>query len=408
MKKFLILLLVLFCIGCSSNIVKQEETSDTKEDSTKFIDPISDDALFSYLNDETKTILKNANDGDVDNTVLNNLGKTIPEYSFQSYDGLNINLSDYKDKKVIFEVVSTTCSHCMQQAKLYNEQIVDSLNDIIFMQYFINGDSDSINSFYKEIGEEVPSNEIILFKNQEFTDYIVSNCNFEATPTFYFFNQGSLSFEFVGTINLEAFEKLYSVAFENAITLDNLVDNEGVSIFKYQRSVDDVKDDLGEDNIAKISELDNDGKTLELTLKNIGKTFDFYNQLDDESNYTSEVTFTNYINGDVMIVMINEYDEEILSMLNTFYNNNKDISLIVVNMSDSNNINMANYLYAPVASIMNQVPEILNSGKLGTYPSCVFIKDSIITGVYSNIDSLDNLLKAKNLFLTDESIAIVK
>ena len=413
MKKILIILLTLLLVGCSTNGDSNKNggsnpDSDSNPD-YNFINPVSDDKLFSYLNEETATLLKKANNNtDVDNTALNNVEKTMPSFSFTSYDGLTINLDDYFDKKVIFEVVSTSCSHCMTQAKTSNQSIVDSLDDIIFMQYFINGTNDSIDSFYKEIGESVPSDEIILLENEEFTEYIQNNFNFEATPTFYFFNDGNLSWDFVGTLTLDAFNNLYSVAFENALDINDLVDTNGESIFTLIRGVEEVENDLGEENYNKLVSLDNDGKTINLTLNNIGKTFDFYNQLDDESNFTSEVTWSNYVKGDVAIVMINDFDEEFLDTLNTFDNSNSDISLIVVNMSDDNNINMAKILNAPLVSIMNQVPEILNSGKLGTYPSCVFIKDSIITGIYSNVESLDKLQYAKDIFLGDNSIALIK
>lgn len=407
MKKILVLLLVLLCFACSNNNDESKETANTE--TLKFIEPVSDDKLFSYLNKETAALLKKANDNtDVDNSTLNNIDKELPSYIFESYDGQTINLVDYVDKKVIFEVVSTSCSHCMQQAKTNNQNIVDSLGDVIFMQYFLNGSVDTINSFYKEIGESVPSDEIILLENKEFTEYIQANYSFEATPTFYFYNNGTLAWDFVGTINLEAFNNLYAVAFEDALDINKLTDENGVPIFEYQRDLEDVKNDLGEDNYNKLVSLDNDEKTINLTLNNIGKTFDFYNQLDDESNFTSEVNFTDYTKGDVMMVMVNEYDEEFLTMLNDFYKDNSDVSMIVVNMSDDNNLSMAKLLDAPLVSIMNQVPEILNSGKLGTYPSSVFIKDSIITGIYSNIESLDKLQYGKDIFLGDDSIAIVK
>ena len=413
MKKLLIILLTLLLVGCSTNRGSNQNGGSNPDSGSNqtynFINPVSDDKLFSYLNKETAVLLKKANDNtDVDNATLNNIGKTLPSFSFTSYDGLTINLDDFANKKVIFEAVSTSCSHCMGQAKTNNQSIVDSLDDVIFMQYFINGTNDSVDSFYKEIGESVPSDEIILLENKEFTEYLQNNFKFEATPTFYFFNGGILSWDFVGTLTLEAFNNLYSVAFENALDINQLIDENGVSIFNYQRSVDDVKNDLGLDNYNKLLSLDNDEKTINLTLNNIGKTFDFYNQLDDESNFTSEVIWTDYTKGDVAIVMVNEFNEEFLNLLNDFYRDNSDISIIVVNMSDDNNLSMAKLLDAPLASIMNEVPEILNSGKLGTYPSCVFIKDSIITGIYSNIESLDKLQEASNMFLGDNSIALIK
>ena len=124
MKKLLIILLTLLLVGCS--------TDSGSNQTYNFINPVSDDKLFSYLNKETAALLKKANDNtDVDNATLNNIGKTLPSFSFTSYDGLTINLDDYSNKKLIFEVVSTSCSHCMRQAKTNNQSIVDSLDDVI-------------------------------------------------------------------------------------------------------------------------------------------------------------------------------------------------------------------------------------------------------------------------------------
>ena len=80
----------------------------------------------------------------------------------------------------------------------------------------------------------------------------------------------------------------------------------------------------------------------------------------------------------------------------------------MINTSDKDNEKIADELKAPLASIMNKIPKFLDSGELGNYPSVLFVQDSIITGIYSNFDTIDNLNSAKELFLGTDSIAVTK
>lgn len=155
--------------------------------------------------------------------------------------------------------------------------------------------------------------------------------------------------------------------------------------------------------------LDNDEKTTYLTLKHIGQTFDFNNQYNDESNFRSEIDFNvDYTNDQIAFIMMSGYDEELINTINSFYETNKDIKVFVINTSDKDNEKIADELKAPLASIMNKIPKFLDSGELGNYPSVLFVQDSIITGIYSNFDTIDNLNSAKELFLGTNSIAIAK
>ena len=401
MKKIiLVLLLILF--GCSNTETTNELT---------YIEPVKEGKLFDFLNADTKALLKDVNNGqDVENTTLKNLGKDLPDYDLDTINGDVVKLSDYSNSKLVIEVVSTYCSHCKEQALNNNPYIVSNHSDVTFITYFVNGDIDSVNAFYKEIGVEHNNpNELITIKNERLNDYMSQNYSFNATPTYYFFNKGKMTWCNVGTIDKEDFESLYEFAFNTKFDTKDLTTDDGTSIFDYIRSIDDVKNDIDEDKYNKLVSLDNDEKTTYLTLKHIGQTFDFNNQYNDESNFKSEIDFNiDYTKDQIAFIMVSGYDPELIDIINSFYETNKDIKIFVINTSDKDNEKIADELMAPLASIMNKIPKFLDSGELGNYPSVLFVQNSIITGIYSNFDTVDNLNSAKELFLGSDSIAIAK
>ena len=401
MKKIiLVLLLILF--GCSNTETTNELT---------YIEPVKEGNLFDFLNADTKSLLKDVNNGqDAENTTLKNLGKDLPDYNLDTIDGDVVKLSDYNNSKLVIEVVSTYCSHCKEQALNNNPYIVSNHSDVTFITYFVNGDIDSVNAFYKEIGVEHNNpNELITIKNERLNDYMSQNYSFNATPTYYFFNKGKMTWCNVGTIDKEDFESLYEFAFNTKFDTKDLTADDGTSIFDYIRSIDDVKNDIDEDKYNKLVSLDNDEKTTYLTLKHIGQTFDFNNQYNDESNFKSEIDFNiDYTKDQIAFIMVSGYDPELIDIINSFYETNKDIKIFVINTSDKDNEKIADELKAPLASIMNKIPKFLDSGELGNYPSVLFVQNSIITGIYSNFDTVDNLNSAKELFLGSDSIAIAK
>ena len=405
MKKVALILLIFLLAACNTN------SSDIKNDTEtlEFIKPIEDKEIFSYLNDDAASILKSANSGkSMSNKALENLGKTLPDLTLKTIDNKEVKLSDYQNQKLVIEVVSIYCSHCKDQTYKYTDEMLDLLDGVTFIQFFIDGQEDSIKSFYKEINKDIDSRVLVCTKDDDFNAYLKNTLDVDATPTFLFFNNNALSFFKVGLLDIESFNNLYDVAIENAFDISNLTDSEGNSIFTHIRTSDDVLKDLSEDSYNKIKTLDNDDSTVNLTLNNIGKAFDFTNQLDDESSFTSEVNFIDYINSNLMIIRVSEYDETFFDLLNEFYKENKDVKMIVINMSDEDNQKMADKLDMPFCSVLNQIPEKLNEENLGTNPACIFVMQGIITGIYSNIDSLDDLTLAKNTFLTDQSIALVK
>ena len=404
MKKILTILMLFLLCACN-----EKELIDDNIENNNFIEPVSEIEVFEYLNDDTYNLLYKANDYEILDTIsLKNLGKDLVDYTLYDYYGNVVNLNDYKDTKLVIELVTSNCSYCKNEAMTYIDDLKEGLGDITLIQYFMIGDSDGINSFYKEIEKDIPSNIIVIPCVKDFSSLIQKTYDLKATPTFLFFTNGKLSWYRVGLTSTNELNMFYDIAFENALDLNALVDKEGKSIFSYLRTSEDVKNELSDKNYQKLLDLDNDEYTISMTLDNIGKTFDFYDQLDDESSFTSEVNFLDYLDSDLMIVFVEDLSGEQVLMLNSFYQNNKDIEIIVLDTSDEDTKEKADKLDAKVVSIMNQIPSFLNEIDFVAYPSCLYIKEGIITGVYSNIESLEKLEESVDIFLKDTCIALTK
>ena len=406
MKKILIILSILCLFACSNKQETPDNENDSDTNTTSYIEPVSETDIFSYLNDDTKNLLYKANGNEnVGTEFLQILGKNIPDVTLTDYNGNSIDLSSLNGK-VVIEVVATYCSHCKEQSKTNNVALANALGDVTFVQYFANGDKEMIDAFYTEVGESIPDNIIVVPKNEELSNMLEKQYSLSATPTFYFFNEGSLTWAKIGQTTVDDLSLFSDIAFNNALDLNNLVDDNGTSIFDYVRDQSDVKNDLSNENYLKLADLDNDGDTILMTLNNMGKMFDFTDQLENESDFTSEVNFLDYTNSELMIVYVYNYDQNAVDLINEYYKENSDVSLIVLNASDEDNDVLANQLEPKMVSIMNQIPAILNDYSFSSYPSCIFVQDETITGIYSNIESVESLKNAKDIFLGENSIAI--
>lgn len=404
MKKLLVSLLLILLTACSAQAIDDKPIPEIKE----YIEPSSDVEIFDYLNKETHDLLYKANNNeDIKAYILEYLGKDLVDYTFTDYYGNQYNLGDFSDKKLMIEVSANWCTHCMKQASEYNDDLLANYQDICIIQYFNEGNKELIDAFYKEIGKPIPSNIIVVPEDEMFSNLLLSNYNPMYYPGFLLFNEGKLTFMRIAEFTKEEMDLAYDVAYNNALDLNKLTDENGKSIFTYRRSTNDVKEDLSEENIHKLEQLDNDHYTVNETLKFMGRKFDFYNQLENDSNFNAETNFLEYEDKNLVIVYLYEPDEQSIQLINDYYDGHgEDISVVVLNTADLGCEKMAEQISPPVISIMNQVPEILNDINFVSYPSCVFVEKGTITGTYSNIENIEMFNKATDMFIGDNSIAL--
>lgn len=410
MKKIIILLLVFLLCGCGNQSENTDNDSNTIE-TNKYIEPINEIEVFDYLNDDTKGLLYTANDdSDVKTYILSYLGKELIDVSTKDINGNTINFSDYKDSKLIIEVMASWCEHCKEQTKSYTSEIIKNHPEITFIEYFNEGDVDEIKAFYKEIGEDIPNNLIIIPHDDNVSTLILANYSPKYYPGFLFFNNGILTWCRIADLKEESLDKVYDIAFNDGLDLNDLVDEKGTSVLSYAHLKEDVIDSISDENKERLSSIDNDDYTTDLTYNFIGKTFDYSDQYDDDSTFSQEVSseeFLNYEDEDTVIFYIYGYSSEQIQMLNDLYNAHSEVKMICVNASDEDNEKIADELNMPLVSIMNAVPRALNDLTCSNYPTALFIEKGTITGVYSNVN-ITGFNDALGIFFGDNSIALVK
>ena len=215
MKKLLILLLALCMLGGCS---KQEAPIDDETDKTVYIEPVNDVDVFGYLKKDVYDRLYKANgDKEVESYLLEYIGNDLIDYELTDIDGNTFELSDYKVSSLIIEIAGNWCSHCKDQALQYTDELLEAYPDLVFIQYFNEGDADEIKAFYAEIGHPMPENVIIVPEDNEFSSRLLSSYNPKFYPGFLFFKDGKLSWIKTSSLSREEMDLCYDVAFNNVL-----------------------------------------------------------------------------------------------------------------------------------------------------------------------------------------------
>ena len=102
-----------------------------------------------------------------------------------------------------------------------------------------------------------------------------------------------------------------------------------------------------------------------------------------------------------------------LEFINSLINSNSEYTYIVVlveGLEGSSKIyKQINYkLNCPVVSVLGYLPDAFYPIGMANYPSAIFIKKGIYTGIYSNIESISKFNDALDLFLSDSCLALIK
>lgn len=169
-------------VGCSTPKVEDtdkeavEEITDNKE-------LTAEDILLTY-NEEGMTYLRaNYPDNDLMTLALKNIGNEISDIKLKSIDGKEVNLNQFKGKKVIFEIVQDSCSYCKENEP-FVEKVLKDYDDVVLVAVFENSSVDGIKDYYKELGIELPNN-VWLDENKDLvTEFSLAN-----TPTMVFVDE---------------------------------------------------------------------------------------------------------------------------------------------------------------------------------------------------------------------------
>ena len=411
-KKILLILLILSCLSCGKhdNEMKQEVEIETINE---YIDPVRDIFLFDELDEKLRNRIKTANNNkEFNNYQFQMLFRDIYNKPLVDIDGNTINLVDYK--KLVVEVVSVKCSHCKKQIEKIDSFLRD---DITFVQYFNIGNKEDIIKFYNEAGVVMPENVIIIARDNEFKKYLIDELKLEMYPSLLTFKDNRLSFVVQGETYGDTIDYIYDIGFDNILTKDDLTDKDGVFLLDKTYSFDDVKNSISRDNMERLQMLDNDGKTVDMTISVIGSKFDFKTMSNSDSKvYIKEVDDFEYYRDKKLVIIYtylkDENDVEKIEYINNLIDQNKGYEYIVAlseGLESSSTIleNMDVRFDCPVVSLSARVPDDFSRMGYISYPSAVFVDNGIFTGVYSNIQQ-DAFKNALEWFLSDKSIAYKK
>ena len=407
-KKFFLLFLLLFC-GCS------KKEAETVIETEEYIAPVRNVFLFDELSASTQEKMKAANNGsELKNYQLKMIGKDLYEGILYDIYGNAVDLSDHD--RILLEVMSSECSHCKKQVEEHLEET--KAQDATLIQYFDKGNLETIEEFYEELDMEVPDDVIIISNDSGFFAYLRETLGVEYFPTTICFLDGKLTFDMVGNFDENCLKNIMRLGFDQPLSQEELCNSEGVDIRELDRSVDDVKNSLSQENREKLADLDNDDYTKELTYECMGSTLDFDNLINtDDTIHISQIEDYGYYATKKLVLIYTYFHDESesdkISFINELIENNEGYEYIVVLIEgfESSSVlyeKMDIDFVCPVVSVLGRMPEDFFRYGLIEYPTALFVDRGTFTGGYSNIQGSEELKKALEMFLSADSIALVK
>lgn len=407
MKKILkVFLVVLLLSACAPK--------NSKEVQDKYIKPINLVNFYEILNDNLKNRLtKVYGDSKVENNLFEMVGKELKDLVVIDYYDNPVYFRDFKQGKVIIEVVQNSCEHCKKQVPL-TEEIMKRVNDITFVEYFAYGNVDQINEFYESTNSSIPKDVIIIPENKELSNFIF-DLGVDSTPTFLFCENGIIKFAKIAELSYAQYSNAYDVSYVNTFTVDDLVTNDNTSVFLANRDYNDVLNDLSKASKDKLALID---KSEELTVNVIGQFVEFYSLYQEEEGAIYKLdSYTQYINKPLVVFYLgNIHDnmEDDITLINSFVKNHPDLNVLTLLM-DTKDVQTSKVyqemdleLECDYVSSNAEIPKQFLDTKVNEYLAALFIQENTFTGGVSGIKDLDTIERAYEAFIGDDSIALIK
>lgn len=402
LKKILIILSALMLVSCADKPIEEPQK--------EYIDPQTDIFIFGELDETNKAIIKKANGNkDYKNNQFKMLNKDVYSNDLIDIDGNKVNFKDFD--KFVLEVVSTTCEHCHKMIEEHLDEMLE--RGITLVQYFNNANDYDVREFYNDLNREIPNNLIVISRDEQLYEYLHDYLVLESYPTLISYVDSKVTFNKNGDISTDELNAYYEVSFNNILANDEKINN----VIAKCRTREDVKNSLSKENLEKINNLDNDSHTLDFTLNIIGKKLDFDRISNDKSSvYINEIdSYDEYKESDLVLLYTHlGSDEDIskINYINKLVNSNDKVKYIVVlveGLESSSNIykDIEPKFVCPVVSVLGYIPNDFYTIGFRNYPSALFVEKGTFVGAYSNINSIDNFNKAIDMFIGDNSIALI-
>lgn len=402
LKKILIILSALMLVSCADKPIEEPQK--------EYIDPQTDIFIFGELDETNKAIIKKANGNkDYKNNQFKMLNKDVYSNDLIDIDGNKVNFKDFD--KFVLEVVSTTCEHCHKMIEEHLDEMLE--RGITLVQYFNNANDYDVREFYNDLNREIPNNLIVISRDEQLYEYLHDYLVLESYPTLISYVDNKVTFNKNGDISTDELNAYYEVSFNNILANDENI----INAIAICRTREDVINSFSKENLEKINSLDNDSHTLDFTLNIIGKKLEFDRISNDKSSvYINEIdSYDEYKESDLVLLYTHlGSDEDIskINYINKLINSNDKVKYIVVlveGLESSSNIykDIEPKFVCPVVSVLGYIPNDFYTIGFRNYPSALFVEKSTFVGAYSNINSIDNFNKAIDMFIGDNSIALI-
>ena len=179
-------------VGCSSDNektpdinVEEEQIEEEQIEEENTTEQSIEDILLTYNEDGMKYLKANYPDLEDMELGIKNIGKELSDLKLKSIDGKDVNLNQFKGKKVVFVIAQDSCSYCMDNEPVL-EKVFKENKDIEIVYVFENSSVEGIKTYYKDLGLELPKNVWIDDNND-----LVSEFNLKKTPTMVFVDESN-------------------------------------------------------------------------------------------------------------------------------------------------------------------------------------------------------------------------
>ena len=408
-KIFSVFIVSFLLFSCAQKEVPEVPAKEEKEE---FIDPVKDVFIFGEIEPDLRQKLKLANcRSDMNNYQFSMLGKDVYDGDLTDIEGNTVGLKQLNT--FFLEIVSVNCSHCKKQLHVM-ESLIEG-KEIPFVQYFNVGNKEEILEMYDSEGVALSDDMIVIAEDEDMKEYVKNALKMKSYPTLLTCKDGKISFDAVGELDGESFEEVCRFGFTDVLDVHELKDGDGRELLSLNRSIDDLKSDLSEENIAKIETLDNDDYTADLSYRLMGRQLDF----DTISNSHSDVYFNEVddysIYEDEELVLLYTYlrdnsETDKVEFINELIASDPELKYIVVlveglESSSAALKNMKIRFNCPVVSVLGRMPDDFFGFGLVNYPTAVFVEKGTFSGAYSNIADKEKFAEAIGVFLKDGCIA---
>ena len=402
MRKIKALICLMLLTGCTSP-VQPAETPEATPEPVKVVAPVT-----SYINvinafDESgKTIIMDCFDEQDDiPQAFSFVGTDMPHIEVKGYNSPNFDI--YAKADSVIEITGYWCSHCKQEVE-YMEDILKENPGVNFIQIFGDGVSDD-----PEEGDQVAAffssttgmpDVRIAEETSEFNTYAFDEIGVEAYPTFLFFNEeGKLSFVYEGTLDVNKFSKVAKYAFDEDNAIYKKFAGGYSSVFDSIRYWDDVRDDLTDEAVAKVSDLMKGIEGGEETAYgNMGMPMDFSDSYTDLNGRT----FASSDLKNRTVYFLVEYQEKDASieMIDGFKERHPDVNVVMVLFSQSETPENAVLKDGYVFDAFGDLPPVLYPVVIYNLPTVLYVDEDlkVSMGGFNGQFEEDSIEKAFSVF----------